>query len=495
MPSFHHTLIGLGPFANQGCKIVFDKTSVTVYHLDGHSILNGWQDIGGPQPWQFPLTAPPPPPAHLPPLAPMAGGLSVAISAGLPHPSQGFLATSAAREDIQVMFLQEAAQSMAMAAHASSTPYNLCTFDLPSIGILISSYHAWLGFPVKQTWLDAIKADNCDTFNGLTYSNVARYRPNANKTILEHFAQQRQNIRSTKPKWLTPLSSTALPTAAPSPKDMLSNQVFIKVYPLSRLYTDYTGCFPIRARSGNQYIMIAFHADGNLILQQAFKSKSDCHQIAASNAIMTCLAVRGLSVDLQFLNNEASAAYKEAITFKWNAKFQLVPPDMHHQNQAEHAICTFKDHFLAILAGIDSAFPPYLWDLLLPQAELTLNLLCRATLNPRICAWKFFHGPFDFNKMPLGPVGCPVLIHTQPATQQSWDFHTKPDFYIGLALDSYCCFKLVKTDTKSQIILDTTKFCHSYLSVPVPSAKDKIIHSLQVVAGTIRGTPPPTSVS
>jgi hypothetical protein len=74
-------------FANQGCKIVFNKTSVTVYLPNGHPILNGWWDIDGPQLWQFPLTAPPPPPAHSPPLAPIAGGLSVAMSAGLPHPS------------------------------------------------------------------------------------------------------------------------------------------------------------------------------------------------------------------------------------------------------------------------------------------------------------------------------------------------------------------------------------------------------------------------
>jgi hypothetical protein len=112
--------------------------------------------------------------------------------------------------------------------------------------------------------------------------------------------------------------------------------------------------------------------------------KSDHHQIAAYNAIMTCLAARGPSVDLQILNNEASMEYKEAITFKWNPKFQLVPPDMHRQNWAERAICTFNDHFLAIVAGVNFAFPPYLWDLLLPQAELTLNLLHQATLNPRI---------------------------------------------------------------------------------------------------------------
>jgi hypothetical protein len=165
------------------------------------------------------------------------------------------------------------------------------------------------------------------------------------------------------------------------------------------------------------------------------------------------------------------------------------------KNWAEHAICTFKDHFLATLAGIDSAFPPYLWDLLLPQAELTLNLLRQATLNPKIIAWEFFQGPFDLNKMPLGPVGCRVLIHAKPATQQLWDFRTKPGFYNSPALDSYPYFKVVKSNTKSQVILDTVKFCHSYLTVPVPSAKDKIIHSLQVIAGAIRGAPPPTSVS
>jgi hypothetical protein len=98
--------------------------------------------------------------------------------------------------------------------------------------------------------------------------------------------------------------------------------------------------------------------------------------------------------------------------------------------------------------------------------------------------------------MSLGPVGCRVLIHAKPATWQLWDFHAKPGFYIDPALNSYCCFKLVKSDTKSQVISDKGKFCHLYLSVPVPSAKDKIlIHSLQVIAGAIRGASPPTSVS
>ncbi len=120
------------------------------------------------------------------------------------------------------------------------------------------------------------------------------------------------------------------------------------------------------------------------ILQLAFKSKSNRHRIAAYNAIIKRLAARGLLVDLQILDNKASAAYKEAITFMGNAKFQLDPPDMHWQNWAVCAICTFKDHILAILAGDDSTFPLYLWDLLLPQAELTLNLPWQAMLVKRI---------------------------------------------------------------------------------------------------------------
>jgi hypothetical protein len=226
----------------------------------------------------------------------------------------------------------------------------------------------------------------------------------------------------------------------PPPVEAPSNQVFVVTNPLSKLFTDNTGHFPVRARSGNQFIMIAFHANDNLILQQAFKSKSNHHSIAAYNTIMMRLAARGLSVDFQILDNKASAAYKEAITFKWNATFQLVPPDMHCRNWAEHAICTFKDHFLAILAGVDSAFPPYLWDLLLLQAKLTLNLLQQAILNPQISAWKFFQGPFDFNKKPLGPVGCCVLIHAKLAMCRSWDFHAKNGFYIGPALESCRCF-------------------------------------------------------
>jgi len=57
MPTFPHTLIGLGPFADLGCTIVFTKTAVSVIHPDGHSILEGWRELDGPRLWRFPLNA------------------------------------------------------------------------------------------------------------------------------------------------------------------------------------------------------------------------------------------------------------------------------------------------------------------------------------------------------------------------------------------------------------------------------------------------------
>jgi hypothetical protein len=103
-----------------------------------------------------------------------------------------------------------------------------------------------------------------------------------------HLAQQRQKVHSTKPK--PPAMAPLLPSVLLPEAIVASNLLVVTVVPLSKLYTDDTGRFQVRARSGNQYVMIVYHADGNLILQQEFQTKSDHHLIAAYTAIMTRLA-------------------------------------------------------------------------------------------------------------------------------------------------------------------------------------------------------------
>jgi hypothetical protein len=90
-------------------------------------------------------------------------------------------------------------------------------------------------------------------------------------------------------------------------------------------------------------------------------------------------------------------------------------------------------------------------------------------------------------------VGCRVLIHAKPMTCRSWDYRAKQGFYVGLALDLYRCYELLKSEMKQKVISDTVEFRHLYLQIPVVLADDKIIDGLQVMAGALQNAPPPTS--
>jgi hypothetical protein len=150
------------------------------------------------------------------------------------------------------------------------------------------------------------------------------------------------------------------------------------------------------------------------------------------------------------------------------------------------------------LPPLNSNFCSFENSTLLPcraASRLSKRPTAQSALNPSISTWEYFQGPFDFNKTPLGLVGCRVLIHAKPATRRSWDFCAKEGFYIDPALDSYCCFKLVKIDTKSQVISDTVKFYHAYHTIPSPTPEDKIIHGLHVMLGALKDALPPTSIS
>ena len=136
-------------------------------------------------------------------------------------------------------------------------------------------------------------------------------------------------------------------------------------------------------------------------------------------------------MDLQILDNKTSAEYHRAIKQTWKEKFQLVPPDIHRRNAAECAIRTFKAHFLAILAGVNRAFPSSLWDTLLPHTELTLKLLCQATLAPDISAWEYYNGPIKYDATLFSPIGCKFAIHNKPGPCKTWDFRTQDGFSIG----------------------------------------------------------------
>ena len=56
-------------------------------------------------------------------------------------------------------------------------------------------------------------------------------------------------------------------------------------------------------------------------------------------------------------------------------EYEKVLPHIHRRNVAKKYIRTFKDHFKAIMEGADKTFPMHLYDKLLFQVEIMLNML------------------------------------------------------------------------------------------------------------------------
>ena len=136
----------------------------------------------------------------------------------------------------------------------------------------------------------------------------------------------------------------------------------------------------------------------------------------------------------------------------------MCPPDNHRRNAAERAIRTFKAHFIDILAVISTDFHRNLWDLLLPQTEMTLNLLRQSNTNPDISAWEAFNGVFSYNHTPLVPLGCHVLIHKKTGNRNSWDYRGKEGWGCGVADMHYICQNVIANDTRATQVPDTVEF-------------------------------------
>ena len=167
----------------------------------------------------------------------------------------------------------------------------------------------------------------------------------------------------------------------------------------------------------------------------------------------------------------------------------LFPPNVHRSNASEHAICTLKAYFLAILSKVDPTFPSNMWDKLLPQTQLTLNLLHQETLNPHISAREYFNGPFRFGATPLGPIGSRIIFHNKRGNRKSWDQLGRESFSLGPSLDYYRCFSLLKMKSNAVVISDTVKLLHSYLTQPSLTKKDRFMHALNLLTCAIKGAP------
>jgi hypothetical protein len=167
-----------------------------------------------------------------------------------------------------------------------------------------------------------------------------------------------------------------------------------------------------------------------------------------------------------------------------------VPPHCHRRNAAERAIGTFKEHFVAGLSSVYPAFPLHLWDRLLPQAEITLNLLRTSRLHPQLSAAAHSHGLVDYNNTAFAPPGCKIIAHEKPGKRRTWAPHGQHGYSLGPAMHHYRCQNVNISAKASERIVDTLEFFPHNYQMPQLSSTDRLLMAAKKMMDALQNPHP-----
>ena len=106
---------------------------------------------------------------------------------------------------------------------------------------------------------------------------------------------------------------------------------------------------------------------------------------------------------------------------------------------------------------------------------MTLNLLRASRVNPRLSAYEQLNGVFDFNRTPLGPLGCKVIFHEMPSARGSWSPHGVEGYYIGPAMEHYRCYQVWIEETRAERTGNTLVWLPKMIPVPKTSSADAAV--------------------
>jgi len=161
-------------------------------------------------------------------------------------------------------------------------------FDLPSARQTFLWYHAAAGFPIKESFIKAVRNGNYATWSKLTVTLINKYMPDSDEMAKSHLKGQRQGIRLTKHNAFTALveqEETRIKIKGesspykPLPPIKL-NKIFMRMVDLTdEIHTDQMGTFPHTSQRGNHYIMVAIHLDANYIFAEPMKNRTEGEMI------------------------------------------------------------------------------------------------------------------------------------------------------------------------------------------------------------------------
>jgi hypothetical protein len=128
-----------------------------------------------------------------------------------------------------------------------------------------------------------------------------------------------------------------------------------------------------------------------------------------------------------------------------------------------------------------------LWDKLLPQTMLKMNLLRQPNIALTVSAYQYVHGNFDYNKMPLAPLGCTVQLYESNTQRGTWAEHSTDRWYTGTSTKHYECHRIYVQKTRREWISDTVYFKHKYITQPTLLPVDTIVKTINDLTHALKG--------
>ena len=122
-----------------------------------------------------------------------------------------------------------------------------------------------------------------------------------------------------------------------------------------------------------------------------------------------------------------------------------------------------------------------------------LNLLCFSRRDPTKSANEEVYGSFDYNKMPVAPLGTKGLVYDGPAVRASWAPHGTDAYYVGNAPKHYHSMQFFMPATRRFCIADTWRLYPSNCATPTISPDDITVLMACDILGSLGSTIPATA--
>ena len=380
------------------------------------------------------------------------------------------------------------------------TAYN--AYTIKAVPDLINYYHATLGYPPVNSWINQINLGFFNDWPGLTADRVRRHCTKKLNTYYGYQKLHSKNTQSTKPTD-TETDQDQQPEDQVNPEEeqreprpqSKAHDISIKICDATELRnliaTDLPGRYPVESARGHKYIYLLYDHDTNYVFTKPIQSRKASELTSAFRECYDELRSHGFKARMIKLDNEHS---KELIqSFKsYNLEHQLVSPGDHRQNPAERAIQAFKAHFIATRSGTAPDYPPDCWDLLLPLMTFTFNLMRRSRINPSISAYTQVKGHYNFKANPIAPAGCKVMVHNRRGDRASWADRGTAGFFIDRAPHHYRNYKCYIPSTGGIRISNTVQFFPEPHQLPHSTSWDKLHLAIKDLT-TILKNPIPSS--